>query len=138
MTHDVQWYDDAKQIIYVALRESISYEGLYQMLDACVSLLNEVSHPVAIVHNLADLRLVFNLDVVSLSKIPRHPIANHPNRLCSYFASPNLRSKVIIDVTKRLFPAMMSNVYTTETVESAVTAAREKLSRVRSDTVFND
>jgi hypothetical protein len=138
MTHDVRWYDDAKQIIYVTLRDAISYEELYGVFDACVSLLNTVSNPTVIVHDLTGLKSVFSVNVVALGKIPQHPLTDHPNRLCSYFAGPNLRSKVIIDVTKRLFPAMMSNVYTTETVEIAVTAAREKLSQVRSNTVFND
>jgi len=138
MTHDVRWYDDAKQIIYVTLRDAISYEELYGVFDACVSLLNTVSNPTVIVHDLTGLKSVFSVNVVALGKIPQHPLTDHPNRLCSYFAGPNLRSKVILDVAQRLFPRMMSSVYTTETVESALIAAQEKLSQASSKTILSD
>lgn len=129
MTYNIRWYDDNRQILLVTFGDEVTYQSLYEMFEACVACLDTIAHPVVIVHDLSQLRIVFSVDIVALGKITRMRITEHPNRLCSYFANPNVRAKVILDVARRLFPSLMRTVYNASSLDEALEAAHKKLAQ---------
>lgn len=127
MSYYVNWHDDTKQILLITFGDEVTYPILFQLYEDCANLLDTVSHPVVLVHDLKQLRLVMKIDIATMAKLPRMRIIQHPNWLHSYFANPNARSKIIIDVVNRLFPGMMRKTEVIESVEAAIAAAQTKL-----------
>jgi hypothetical protein len=135
MNYELRWHDEHQQILLVAINDEITYEMLYQMFEDCADSLDTVTHPVAVVFDLSNLKLVFKVDITALGKITRMRFTTHPNRLCSYFANPNLRSRVIIDVARRMFPRMMQTVYTSRSLDEALAAVEQMLAEVTSSSL---
>ncbi|MFQ3648330.1 MAG: hypothetical protein SNJ80_15495 [Anaerolinea sp.] len=127
MSYDLCWYDESRQILLVTFGEGITYDVLYQLYEDCASMLDTVSHPVILIHDLSHLKVVFKIDIASMAKLPRMRIIQHPNWLLSYFANPKGQSKIVLDVVSRLFPTMMRSVLTVASVDEAFARAREKL-----------
>lgn len=131
MSYNICWQDDDKQILLITFGEEITYPKLYQLYEDCADLLDTVSRPVVLVHDVSQLRYVMKIDVVAMAKLPRMRIIQHPNWLCSYFAHARARSQIILNVATSLFPQMMRKSYTTDTLQEALASAREKLSILR-------
>ncbi len=133
MNYDIRWHDDNKEIILVTFGREVTYPMLYEIYEKCAELLDTVSHPVALVHDMNDLELVFKIDVPALAKLPRMRIIRHPNWHASYFANPNGRSQIILDVASRLFPHMMRKTYARPTLAAALASAEEDIATMQLD-----
>ncbi len=127
MGYDIRWHDENRQILFITFGDEITYQTLYQLYEACAAMLDTVSHPVILIHDLSQLKVVFKIDIPSMAKLPRMRIIQHPNWLLSYFANPKGQAKIVLDVVSRLFPTMMRSVLTTASVDEAFAHARERL-----------
>ncbi len=132
-THDIRWHDDNKEIILVTFGREITYPTLYEIYEECARMLDTVSHPVILVHDLTQLELVIKIDIAAMAKLPRMRIIRHPRWHASCFANPNGRSQIILDVASRLLPHIMRKTYVKATVEEALVAAEANLAEMRSN-----
>lgn len=133
MSYHIRWHDTQQQILMVTVYGELTPDELFQVFDEVVDVLDASTQPIAIIYDIGQLKLTFQIDIAMLGKIFRTRITNHPKRLCAYFANPNLRAKVVLDVARRLFPKMTRTIYTTESVIEALATAENRLTAAVSE-----
>lgn len=127
MSYHIRWHDTQQQILMVTVHGELAHDEVYQVFEQVVDILDASPQPIVVIYDIGQLKLTFQIDIAMLGKIFRTRITNHPKRLCAYFANPNLRAKVVLDVARRLFPKMTRTIYTTESVTEALAAAELRL-----------
>ncbi len=133
MSYQINWHDERQRILMVTVSGEISHDDVYRVFNHVVDILDASPQPIVVIYDIGQLKLTFQIDIVMLVKIFRTPITDHPKRLFAYFARPNVRAKVVLDVARRVFPKMTRTIHTTDSVAEALTAAEQRLQSLRLD-----
>jgi hypothetical protein len=127
MSYHLRWHDERQQILMVTVYGEITHSEIFQVFEDVIDVLDASPQPVVVIYDIGQLKLTFQIDIAMLGKIFRTRITDHPKRVCAYFANPNLRAKVVIDVARRLFPKMTRTIYALDSVAEALIAAEQRL-----------
>jgi len=127
MTYSIQWMNDSRDSLFVQLQREMSYPTLETLADECAACLDAVDHPVRLIVDITLVRLAIRVEIAPLSRLARHRIMQHPNRLHCYLITSNGRVKVVLDMVTRLFALIGRNL----TVVGSIAEAWQRIETER-------
>lgn len=113
---NVQWYDDAKTILFVQYEAEWTIEDFYDSITRSYDLMETVEHPVDIVQDLTQMQF-FPVRLIAMSRFTEAKA--HPRKRYMILAGASLFVEKMLDVAKKLAPTVMDDSHFAGSVEAA-------------------
>lgn len=119
MPLSVDWYDEAKTIIRIAVTDPWTYEHIQYSLERTGELLNEVSHPVFSVTDFSEARTPPKVNISELRKVSAHPLYSKDSPFAgSYIVGVPTPIRISIDIVAKVFPTLFRALKPVPTMEA--------------------